>query len=1184
MNSNISQLQPQPPSQVQRSSKDGQDKAADAFLALRLLNKKARVRLSAEPVKLDPIPGRATLFAVANASGSYAAITCNSAGEYALIASTLAELRASFASSSSEDRIAFTPRRTIPLPGPVNTVSFASGDSRLLVASAQGQIQVYDAFSLVNPNGDTIVPMKTFASPAGTAARELLSNPGDLPDLVAVLYDGAAVVHLLDVQKLEVVGGWTGGGTPDTTPMCLSWSPKGKQLAIGLQNGAIVTYSPADTSNAKSHIPAPSSVEGQSVIGLTWLSNPDFHCIYAPFGPLTPDSEQTHVIISYDHKVNTETDVKLTTPYYPVPGLRPPGSFNAVLRHWDPSKFLLFAADSTSSDIGLIGCTAEQSQEIWCNYSLEENSTPSLPLDKDMNDTVLLGLILDLTGTETYDHTTVSGEVVTLPPPPVMYAYVSDGTILGWSIINTFGTPYPGMTVPSSAAADTTILMDTSVVEEKPPVVVSPPPIAPVQTPFFEQGAFGQPSTLGQSAFGSTGFGQTSAPGTTSGLGVKAPVSGGFGAFASTGTSKFGQTSFGLSSLAPPSAGPDNTSLASPMTISMSNSRDEEPMSADVDTSAGFGGLSLGGTSDAAETDKVKAGGLFGAFTTPEANKPASAFSSSDEAGLVKPATGFGAFANQSNQTPSAFMSLGTSTSGEQKLSGESGSSFLKPATGFGAYANQGPSAFGVFGSTPSASAQSKPSAFSGVTTSTTATSQASPAFGQSGFAAKSAFGQSSFGQSSFGQPAFGQSAFGSAPTTKSAFGSTGSTGGGFAAFASGGTSGFGSFAKSAEAEPKPTATETVKPEPVEAEMIVPETPVSETTQATPTPAPATPIKAEPATPDIKPAAAPKSEAPSTTPTTSPSVSAFKSSAPGPATGAFANLTAHPTGFGKLDSGFGAFGNVTPSSSSPLPQPTEDFPPLAVHSTAQPTFGAPSAFGAAASAEKPTFGSSSSLGSSTAASAFGKSAFGQTIKPAAPTTGGFSAFASSGGFSAFSSGGKKSFSELLKGGEASDKGKAQPQEKGTEPKEKIPPSATAEVPKKPVSVFATLSREPSTSAGARTSEWKADQERQSAWEEAKEGEESGEEGETESFLSENFTEEEEEEEEEELPNEPEDEEAVETPPIRLVSSSPPESPAFKGKEKLAVEGAEKSTTPPGSPLKEVPPAAAPPPTIHEAFT
>jgi hypothetical protein len=43
------------------------------FLSLRLLNKRTRVRLSPEPLDLQPLPGRGQLFAVANLKGWFVA-------------------------------------------------------------------------------------------------------------------------------------------------------------------------------------------------------------------------------------------------------------------------------------------------------------------------------------------------------------------------------------------------------------------------------------------------------------------------------------------------------------------------------------------------------------------------------------------------------------------------------------------------------------------------------------------------------------------------------------------------------------------------------------------------------------------------------------------------------------------------------------------------------------------------------------------------------------------------------------------------------------------------------------------------------------------------------------------------------------------------------------------------------
>ena len=143
----------------------------------------------------------------------------------------------------------------------------------------------------------------------------------------------------------------------------VSWSPKGKQIAVGLQSGDIITFSPVETNKPKFVFGKPPNAKNQSIIAMTWLSNPTIHTIYAPL-QLQPDAEQTHIMMSLDSKKNLATDVKLTTPYFPSPAIRPPGSFTVILRNWEPTKFLILIGDSTSSDIGVIGGIGDDSSSV----------------------------------------------------------------------------------------------------------------------------------------------------------------------------------------------------------------------------------------------------------------------------------------------------------------------------------------------------------------------------------------------------------------------------------------------------------------------------------------------------------------------------------------------------------------------------------------------------------------------------------------------------------------------------------------------------------------------------------------------------------------------------------------------------------------------------------------------------
>ncbi|GJE85590.1 hypothetical protein PsYK624_016690 [Phanerochaete sordida] len=1188
---NVARLRAPTASSVQRVVKEGEDKDAD-FLALRLLNKKSRVKLSPDSLKLDPLPGKGVLFATANSIGCFAAATCTATGEHSIVVATLAELRSAFASSDSDEPIPFTARHTIALPGQPNILAFALNDSRLVVGLLSGSTAVYDTSFASASAPSPAQPLHVFASPTGRPPKDILANPGDIPEIVAVLYESggssdAPLVELLDVHKLQVTGGWQSGGTPESTPVSVCWSPKGKQVAIGMQSGDISTFTPASTSTVKTMVPRPSSLPSEKLLSTFWLSNPDFYSIFTAPDAESPDANQTHMLISIDAKAGTATEVKLGAPFLPFPGMRPPGAFTILLRQWEPTKYLLFVGDSSSSDVGLIGCTEVEGHEQWAHLTLEETSTPSMPLDQDMMDTVLLGLALDVTTTESYTHKMPSGEDKVLPAPPILYAYASDGTVIAWNLLNTTGKPYPGMKTAAAPAIQQA--PSESMEMEAPPMISATPsmhmadqPMSGQQTPTsaFDQG--GPTSAFGQNTSGpSSVFGQPSAFGgantAAAPFGGKPPM--GFGAFATAGPAKFGQaTGFGSNAAASQTSASPAT--ASPIAVSTSMlglGKADSEMSMDTPTGSGFGGLSLGGSSESADADKSKAPGnnMFGSFSPTPA----------------------------STNAPSPFGSAASS------------GSFFKPASGFGAFGGQ--TSGGAFGatassSTPATSATSSP-AFGSTGFAAATPASPSPAFGSTGFGAKPAFGQSAFGQSS---PSFGQSAFGqpsAQPSTpKSAFGlpTAAPASGGFAAFASGSSS-FGSAAKQ-NTDAKPATPVQAGAEENKAEGEVKTT---EQSSDKPLTTSAFGASAQPTTP-TKPASA------FGTPST-PSAFSTPPSAKPATGGAFSNLVSTPSPFSKFDSGFGAFGSSAAPSSSPFFNPPKTpTTPTAFGSTppalssgssapttptpaAKPTFGAtsafgqPSAFGAAAAntPSKPAFGASSSAGSS---ATFGQSAFAGLGNNSASAKG-FSNFSAGGsGFGAFA-GEKKSFSELLKSDTDADKVK----DKGKSP----------EVPKAPVSAFSNLPPLPKTNEGdADSSAAKQDQPprtsvfgvplgkstpdtvpskpRSEGSGDEDEDAEHQEEADEEDFLSDSFEEEEsgEEDEGEGAEEDEEEEEEAEgdvdlalpgsteavtmpssSPTIHLTDNSPPSSP--QKKPEVALESA---TTPPGSPDKPVLPAVASP--------
>lgn len=136
-----------------------------------------------------------------------------------LSCSPLSHLQQAFASSppAGVEEISFEPQRTLTISGTPNLLSLASNDAKLLIAFAHGPISVYDCSRLFTPGNGELLPTHTF--PGDLPSQQVEPNPGDMPDLVAVLREGDnPPVQVLNVQTFQPVCGWNAGGTPESTP------------------------------------------------------------------------------------------------------------------------------------------------------------------------------------------------------------------------------------------------------------------------------------------------------------------------------------------------------------------------------------------------------------------------------------------------------------------------------------------------------------------------------------------------------------------------------------------------------------------------------------------------------------------------------------------------------------------------------------------------------------------------------------------------------------------------------------------------------------------------------------------------------------------------------------------------------------------------------------------------------
>lgn len=151
----------------------------------------------------------------------------------------------------------FKPQAHISLPGRPTHIAFCAADSALAVAmESQNQLFIYDATSLGNGN-----PQPQISIGTNGPLRSLAANPSpesDLSSYVALITTTGDLL-LADLKAGSLVNGQSGpvfrNGVSSVT-----WSNKGKQMAVGLVDGSCVQLDPKGL--VKAEVPRPPALEG----------------------------------------------------------------------------------------------------------------------------------------------------------------------------------------------------------------------------------------------------------------------------------------------------------------------------------------------------------------------------------------------------------------------------------------------------------------------------------------------------------------------------------------------------------------------------------------------------------------------------------------------------------------------------------------------------------------------------------------------------------------------------------------------------------------------------------------------------------------------------------------------------------------------------------------------------------